>query len=105
MGEEPTSVPPNSIQFRYDDDTQGDPWNDPRKPYALDTDDIDKFPVYIRYVLDEKTWLLELAEVRVNPTGDHNQDKKYKAPKKAGDYFRLGERSGKIAYLLPVPPG
>lgn len=99
MGQDPGTIPAtissNSIQIRYPD------FNNPTKPYALDTDDIDKFPFYIRYANTEEPWLLELAEVRINPR-DKSQDKKYKAPKNPGDHFRLGYHSGMIAYLLPA---
>ncbi|MBT2445003.1 hypothetical protein J7E93_33910 [Streptomyces sp. ISL-36] len=43
-------------------------YNDPRKP-QLDTDDLDRYPVYIRFVSagTDPAWYLERAIVTVNP--------------------------------------
>jgi hypothetical protein len=75
--------------------------NDPRSPYALDFDLLDKFPVYIRiepHVNDNAPdWALKSVDVQAyGPT----QFKNYWAPQNADDYFWLGHYMGKVAYLL-----
>jgi hypothetical protein len=56
-------------------------YNDPKQPYPLDTDDMDKFPVYIRFEPedDDDFWCLEGVIVRVNPLTKTTQVKRYDA--------------------------
>jgi hypothetical protein len=87
--------------------------NDPRQPYPLDTDVMDKFPVYIRFepAGSSPDWCLDFVQVRVNPVGDATtgtEDKRYEALRtttEADIYLWLGQHIGKYLALSPVPPG
>lgn len=76
--------------------------NDPRKP-QLDTDDLDRYPVYIRFepAGAHPSWCLERAWAVVNPDSDHRQT--FDNPDLAdfGDDRRiwLGQGYGKVLYL------
>jgi len=77
--------------------------NNPQKPFYLDTDTLDSFPVYIRFepAGNHPDWALKSVKVRVNPTSDSNEYKQYRAPQTEDEYIWLGQYVGKVVYLLP----
>jgi hypothetical protein len=80
-------------------------YNDPREPYPLDTDDMDKFPVYIRFEPedDDDFWCLEDVVVRVNPLTKTTQVKRYHALQGVEQFLWLGPTRGKFLFLSYVP--
>lgn len=77
--------------------------NDPRKP-QLDTDDLDRYPTYIRFGeegTNNPEWCLERVTVTVNPGGDFPQ--RFDNPRLVGteenQHIWLGHADGKIVYL------
>ena len=75
--------------------------NDPRSP-QLDTADLDKFPVYLRFEPDdsEDKWNLEEVNVTVNP--DSASSARYRAMGGAALNLWMGKDFGKYAYLKEV---
>jgi len=73
--------------------------NDPRNP-QLDTSDLNKFPVYVRFEQPGETseWHLERADVTVNPGGSQIR---YSALAGSPDIW-LGRKSGRYCYLERV---
>jgi hypothetical protein len=78
-------------------------FNDPRKPDPLITDNMDQFPVYIRFEPKHKDdfWCVEEVEVRVNPVGN-TQVKKYAALPGSANFLWLGPGRGKYLGLFSV---
>ncbi|MFG2113340.1 hypothetical protein ACGFRB_12000 [Streptomyces sp. NPDC048718] len=80
--------------------------NDPRHVPALDTDDVDRYPVYLRFegVDNNDDWLLDRVIVTVNPGGSGSST--YDNPRLAGggadQKIWLSQRSGKTVYLRRV---
>ncbi|MFK0118561.1 hypothetical protein [Streptomyces sp. NPDC090994] len=78
--------------------------NDPRDP-QLDTDDLDRYPVYLRYAppsdKPDETWRLERVIVTVNPGGD--LPARYDNLRLAGNpAIWLGRNSGQVVNLRRV---
>jgi hypothetical protein len=73
--------------------------NDPRNP-QLDTTDLNKFPVYVRFEQpgDTSEWHLERADVTVNPGSNQIR---YSALAGSPDIW-LGRKSGRFCYLERV---
>jgi hypothetical protein len=75
--------------------------NDPTKPFAMRTEDLDKFPAWIRFEPsgDSPDWNLEFAGATVNPGPSQVR---YQAL--AGDNANLwlGQNSGKYCFLKRV---
>jgi hypothetical protein len=82
-------------------------YNDPREPYPLETDDLDKFPVYIRFEPDDDDddWCLEAVSARVNPLTETTQVKRYHALQGQEQFLWLGHARGKFLFLLEDVPG
>jgi len=74
-------------------------WNDPRKGFPLNTTNLNKSPVYIRFEPDgdDDNWNLKSAYILVY-TGQFTFFTAYTAPTEF-DNLWLGNRSGKILYL------
>ncbi|MFH8796979.1 hypothetical protein [Streptomyces sp. NPDC017941] len=83
--------------------------NDPRMP-QLDTDDLDRFPVYVRLSplpprgnqpQQETDWVAERVTVTVNPgtNAPHYFDQPHLINDAADRRIKLGERSGTILHL------
>jgi len=73
--------------------------NDPRLP-RLDTDDLDRYPIYLRFegVDNDDDWCLERVTASVNPGGSGSYI--YDNPRLAGDQkIWLGRRFGETLYL------
>jgi hypothetical protein len=72
--------------------------NDPRTPVQIDTNDLDRFPRYLRMEPEgtNPDWLLEEVSVTVNP-GQASQ----RTFTKLGGSARakLGDKAGKVLYL------
>ncbi|MEU8540801.1 hypothetical protein AB0C52_12590 [Streptomyces sp. NPDC048717] len=82
------------------DNTQ---YNDPRKP-QLDTDDLDRYSVYIRFepVGPEPAWAMDQAYVAVNPRGKVRHqfsNPRLEAKGTADDVLWLGDDYGKQVQL------
>ncbi|OKK02618.1 hypothetical protein AMK26_23705 [Streptomyces sp. CB03234] len=81
--------------------------NDPRFP-ALDTDDLDRYPVYLRYEPPgsepNESWCLERVIVTVNPGGEFTAryDNLRLAGSAANQKIWLGQRYGKAVNLRRV---
>ncbi|MEU2675244.1 hypothetical protein ABZ622_42025 [Streptomyces sp. NPDC007164] len=79
--------------------------NDPRLP-RLDTDDADRYPVYLRFegVDNDDAWCLEGVTVVVNPSGTGTRT--YDNPRLAGtgadQKIWLGKRFGQTVYLRRI---
>lgn len=75
--------------------------NDPRLDYPLDTDDLSRSPVYIRFEPrgSDDNWNLRFAAALVykgSPPGFHNA---YIPPMEANDSLWLGQSYGKFLFL------
>ncbi|MCE7980038.1 MAG: hypothetical protein DYG89_02500 [Caldilinea sp. CFX5] len=73
--------------------------NDPRAPYALHTEELANFPVYIRFAPNDQNdqWNLESVEVHVNPArgaGERDYDALHGA-----EHLWLSPWSGLYCYL------
>lgn len=73
--------------------------NDPRAPYALHTEELSNFPVYIRFAPKDQNdrWNLEAVAVHVNPergAGERDYDALHGA-----EHLWLGASSGLYCYL------
>lgn len=73
--------------------------NDPRTSYALHTEELSHFPVYIRFAPNDQhdQWNLEAVEVHVNPArgaGERDYDALHGA-----EHLWLGPASGLYCYL------
>jgi hypothetical protein len=83
--------------------------NDPRKPYKLKTENLYKYPVYIRFEPEDRDdeWALEFVSVFVNPRGGEPFFN-YEALEPPDEALFLGTHWGKYCYLHrvspPVPP-
>jgi hypothetical protein len=75
--------------------------NDPTKPFAMKTEDLDKFPAWIRFEPsgDSPDWNLEFAGAVVNPGPSQVQ---YQALAGTGVNLWLGQDSGKYCFLKKV---
>jgi hypothetical protein len=75
------------------------PQNDPRNP-QLDTNDLSKFPVYLRFepLGSAPDWHLERVDVTVNPG---TSEIKFSALSGGPDLW-LGQKMGKFCYLKKV---
>jgi hypothetical protein len=81
--------------------------NDPRVPLPLHTDDLDKYPVYLRFEPERydstEEWGLNYVFVKVNPTIDgQNQAVLYEALGPADEFLWLGRHGGRYCYLKKV---
>jgi hypothetical protein len=98
-GEMPPLQPPNSTQIKTPS------FHHPRKLYPLDTDNLDKSPVYLRFEPDhdQDTWRLNYVSVQVNPTPDR-PFAMYEALDADDDKIQLalGKHFGKYVYLHKV---
>jgi hypothetical protein len=104
MGEKPVILPSGS-QENY-----GNPdYNNPLRPYQIFTENLDKFPVYIRFnEIDDSIfgevlgWRIRRIEVRVNPV-ERTEDRLYIDPGRSGEIFNLyhlsRKRWGKFVFL------
>jgi hypothetical protein len=95
LGEMPNSVPSNSTHNIRPE------YCDPRKPYLLKTENLGKFPVYIRFdeiKVGQDYWALEYAEINVNPNTDNIT---YNALA-GNDYLWLTNLWGNIVFLSIV---
>lgn len=80
--------------------------NDPRHP-QLDTEDVEKFPVYLRFELGEHhhkpRWNLAYVEVKVNPSqGDEIYgpgERVFFSSWNPDEPLWLGDKHGKFVYL------
>ena len=74
--------------------------NNPNKPFALNTVDLDKFPMWIRFEPsgDSPDWNLEFASAIINPGPN---EVKYQALGGDGNLW-LGQNSGKYCFLKRV---
>jgi hypothetical protein len=75
--------------------------NDPATPFALDTADLDKFPIWIRFEplgSNNAAWNLEFVRATVNPGPKQEQ---YQALLTEGNLW-LGQNSGKYCFLKHV---
>jgi hypothetical protein len=72
--------------------------NDPREPYPLQTENLDRFPVYIRFAPLNRSdnWDLDSVSVTVNPGPG---EVRYQALVST-DHLLLGTTSGLYCYLL-----
>jgi len=75
-------------------------YNDPRSPFALDTVDLDRFPMWIRFepAGGSPNWDLEEVTVTVNPGPSQVQ---YRALG-GGNHLWLGQDFGKYCFLKRV---
>ena len=73
--------------------------NDPRSPFMLDTTDLDRFPIWIRFEPfgDSPDWNLDLVQATVNPGPGQIR---YQALL-AGNLW-LGQNSGKYCFLKKI---
>ena len=71
--------------------------NDPTSPYKLKTEDLDKFPRYIRFrgAGDDDNWNIEQLKVTVNPGAS---EKVYEALGGSNNVW-LGARNGEFFYF------
>jgi hypothetical protein len=81
--------------------------NDPRVPLPLNTGDLDKLPVYLRFEPERydstEEWGLNYVFVKVNPTIDgQNQEVLYEALGPANVFLWLGRNGGRYCYLHKV---
>ena len=81
--------------------------NDPRVPLPLHTNDLDKYPVYLRFEPEQydsaEEWGLNYVFVKVNPTIDgQNQAVLYEALGPADEFLWLGRHGGRYCYLHKV---
>lgn len=80
-------------------------FNDPRTE-QLDTEDVYKFPAYIRFEPEDRddNWLLNIVQVTVNPGPDQIFLTRRVPSDPLGRIgIWLGQRRGKILYLEPEP--
>ena len=97
LGEKPPLVPADSTTVLHSTS------NDPRKPYALKTENLFSFPAYVRFVPDDPAdeddyWGLDEIVVTVNPTILPNI--KYSALG-GNEYLWFGYNWGYTLYLSP----
>lgn len=101
-GQLPSPMPTNASEIRNPGH------NDPRIQYPLDTDDLDKYHVYLRFeprdVNDsDDIWSLQYVSVQVFSQRDPRPVATYEALEPASDdliYLRMGGRHfGKYVYL------
>ena len=74
--------------------------NDPREPYPLHTENLDRFPVYIRFAPENRSdnWDLDSVRVTVNPGPG---EVRYQALVSTG-HLLLGTHSGLYCYLFKL---
>src|ERR1051326_6431021 len=96
LGELPSMPPDNSTAI------QNPTANDPQQPYALKTENLNDYPVYIR--LDEARfdsyWALDFVEIRVNPDDDNIV---FNALEDEKEYLWFGWNWGFTLYLQGKP--
>lgn len=77
--------------------------NDPTALLPLTTEDVDKFPVWLRFEPEDRTdhWNLEKAGVRVTGRGEFGdaEMRTYRILDQANDNVWLGRQSGLYIYL------
>ena len=80
-------------------------YNDPRSPVQLYTENLYKYPVYLRFdpSNDDDMWGLEYVSVRVNPTVE-GELIKYEALEGQDQRLFLGKSWGKYCYLHQTNP-
>lgn len=100
-GDIPSSseIPPKATKIRNPS------FNDPREYFPLDTDNLDLYPVYLRFepVDDDDIWQLQYVSVQVNPVP--RPLAMYEALDDNDDNIRLslgGRHLGKYIYLHKV---
>lgn len=81
--------------------------NDPRTPFPLTTEDVDKLPVWLRFEPEDREdeWNLERAAVRVTGLGGEFGDpvtRTYRILDQATDNVWLGRQSGLYIYLKKI---
>jgi hypothetical protein len=98
-GEMPALVPPDSTQIK------GSSFNDPRSHFPLDTNNLDEYPVYLRFEQrhDEDLWRLQYVSVDVFTPGP-TLSAKYEALDADDDEINLvlGPDFGNFVYLHKV---
>jgi hypothetical protein len=73
--------------------------NDPHTPFVLDTDDLDRFPVWIRFEpLNSSDWNVDSVLATVNPG---QNEVRYHVLDGTGNLW-LGQNSGKYCFLKKV---
>jgi hypothetical protein len=102
LGEKPALLPTNIdiVPVRND-------WlNDPRNLYKLKTENLYKYPVYVRFEPEDRDdlWVLEYVSVFVNPTSGVEPFFNYEALGDRGDFLALGQVMGKYCYLHRTSP-
>jgi len=75
--------------------------NDPHSPYQLFTENLERFPVYIRFEPESRNdnWQVELVEVTVQP----GPEQRVFQVLSGDDQLRLGVHSGLQCFLFPAP--
>lgn len=85
-----------------DSNVENPAYNDPRRP-QLDTDDLDRYPTYLRFepVGPDPAWCLERVVVNVNPDTDypHTFDNPNLTDFGEDRRLWLGQEYGKLFYL------
>jgi len=77
--------------------------NDPREDYPLDSENLEKFPAYIRFDQDPSTsaWNLDAVSVTIKSSVEGDTLARYNAPINIGDgNLWLGKAFGSFCYLL-----
>jgi hypothetical protein len=85
--------------------TEDADFNDPRKPYPLVYEEIDKYPIWLRFepVDASDNWLLDRAKVEVFAAGTQ-QSKSFEILRGEKPQVWLGKRSGLYVSLAPLRP-
>lgn len=102
LGEKPAVLPTNIdiVPVTYAS------LNDPRILYKLKTENLYKYPVYVRFEPEDRNdiWGLEYVSVSVNPTSGVEPFFVYEALEVRGDLVPLGTNMGKYCYLHRTSP-
>lgn len=81
------------------------PFNDPSKRYPLDTDNLDIYPVYLRFepTHENDTWRVQYVSIEINPNPERPMIK-YEALDEFDNniFLKLGQLYGKYVYLHKV---
>jgi hypothetical protein len=104
-GEKPAVIPGNLELYGL----TAPQWNDPSSPVQLYTENLYKYPVYIRFepLDDDDDWGLGYVSVRVNPTVEGEREVelvKYEALEDQDQSLWLGKSWGKYCYLHQTNP-
>lgn len=86
---------PTTFVFGLGSTVNNSPDNDPRSPFPLTTENVDKYPIYIRFEPSSDTDIWTLASVTVSIFTTTTAVKTYGGLAGTGIYLILGARSTK----------